>query len=76
MENCVCLLADKNYINRATSSIGKGIRLIAVHAGGGNGFVKGSLLIFKSGQTSAVYHKDMNFNNFSKNIKTVITVNS
>lgn len=47
-----------------TESIGKGPRLIIVHAGGENGFVNDGLLIFKSKQKTGDYHDDMNYENF------------
>lgn len=48
------------------SHIGKGPRLIIVHAGGQAGFVEGALLIFKSKSKTGDYHHDMNFVNFNK----------
>lgn len=48
------------------SHIGKGPRLIIVHAGGQAGFIDGALLIFKSKSKTGDYHSDMNFVNFSK----------
>ncbi|GBP05370.1 hypothetical protein EVAR_96658_1 [Eumeta japonica] len=46
--------------------IGAGSRLIILHAGGREGFVKDSLLIFKSSSTAGDYHSSMNFSNFKK----------
>lgn len=48
------------------SHIGKGPRLIIVHAGGPGGFVDGALLIFKSKIKTGDYYNDMNFENFNK----------
>jgi hypothetical protein len=48
------------------SHIGKGPRLIIVHAGGQAGFVEGALLIFKSKSKTGDYHHDINFVNFNK----------
>lgn len=48
------------------SHIGKGPRLIIVHAGGQGGFIDGALLIFNSKSKTGDYHTDMNFVNFSK----------
>lgn len=48
------------------SHIGKGPRLIIVHAGRQGGFIDGALLIFKSKSKTGDYHSDMNFVNFSK----------
>lgn len=48
------------------SHIGKGPRLIIVHAGGQAGFIDGALLIFKSKSKTGDYYSDMNFVNFSK----------
>ncbi|KAJ2954281.1 hypothetical protein O0L34_g2532 [Tuta absoluta] len=50
----------------ATNSIGKGPRLIIVHAGGRDGFVNNGLLIFKSHSKTGDYHGDMNTVNFHK----------
>lgn len=46
--------------------VSKGDRLIIVHAGGENGFIPNSLLIWKSTQTSGDYHHQMNATNFEK----------
>lgn len=46
-------------------AIGKGPRIIVVHAGGEEGFINNALLIFKSKQKTGDYHHDMNFTNFS-----------
>ena len=48
------------------SPISKGKRLIIVHAGYKEGFVKNALLIFKSGQKSGDYHDDMNSSNYMR----------
>lgn len=45
--------------------VAKGRRLIMVHAGNENGFVKDGLVIFVSGTKSGDYHDDMNWTNFS-----------
>lgn len=44
----------------------KGERIIIVHAGSADGFVKGADLIFKSKSKSGDYHDDMNFENFKR----------
>ena len=50
----------------AKKPIGKGNRLIIVHAGGEMGFIPNACLIFTSGQKSGDYHDDMNFDNYSR----------
>ncbi|KAF2898567.1 hypothetical protein ILUMI_07612, partial [Ignelater luminosus] len=55
--------------------IGKGKRLIIVHAGGKSGFVPNALLIFPSGSKSGDYHHDMNYENFSKWLETQVLPN-
>lgn len=64
--HCVssCWQSDKEL--GVTEPIGKGQRLIIVHAGGEEGFVRNALLIFRSKQKTGDYHNDMNFDNFSK----------
>lgn len=46
--------------------VSKGNRLIIVHAGNENGFVKDALLTFESGKKTGDYHNDMNFDNYEK----------
>lgn len=46
------------------ADIGKGRRLIIVHAGSRNGLVDDALLIFKSDSKTGDYHGDMNSTNF------------
>jgi transposase len=46
--------------------VGKGSRLIILHAGGATGFVPNALTIFKSGTKSGDYHHEMNSENFMK----------
>lgn len=62
--------SSKNWTDDSTkglfSLISKGQRLIIVHAGGEMGFIKDSLLIFKSGTTSGDYHSEMNSENYGK----------
>lgn len=48
------------------SHIGKGPRLIIVHAGGQGEFIDRALIIFKSKSKTGDYRSDMNFANFSK----------
>lgn len=55
--------------------ISKGQRLIMAHAGGEKGFVKNSLLLFKSGTKTGDYHDDMNFENFCKWIQEQVLNN-
>ncbi|XP_076545701.1 uncharacterized protein LOC143305550 [Osmia lignaria lignaria] len=50
-------------ITRSTSS---SHRLIIVHAGGKDGFIKGTELIFKPRTTTGDYHGEMNASNFEK----------
>lgn len=52
------------------TAISKGRRLIVVHAGGSDWFIRNALLIFKSGCISGTYHDDMNYQNFSKWVET------
>jgi transposase len=75
------IYVDETYVNSSLTTnkcwqsptelghlreIGAGRRLIVVHAGGNEGFIAGSLLIFKSKCKSGDYHDDMNFGNFKK----------
>jgi len=75
------IYTDETYINSSHTTlkkwtdqsnlalktpIGKGRRLIIVHAGSESGFVPNALLIFKSGQKSGDYHNDMNYENYKK----------
>ena len=46
--------------------LSKGQRLIIVHAGGKNGFVQNSLLIYKASSSCGDYHNEMNGANFEK----------
>lgn len=61
-----CWQSRKHKERGHLKEIGAGPRLIVVHAGGQEGFVNGSLLIFKSKSKSGDYHDDMNFHNFKK----------
>lgn len=58
-----------------TTPIGKGDRIIIVHAGSEDRFVKGAGLIFKSKSTSGDYHDDMNFTNYQKWIREKLIPN-
>lgn len=75
------IFLDETYVNQshnvrkcwqskeergATNAIGKGARLIIVHAGSRDGFVNNGLLIFTSHSKSGDYHGDMNAVNFQK----------
>lgn len=53
----------------------KGQRLIIVHAGSEDGFVKDALLTFKSGRTTGDYHHDMNYENYEKWVKNKLIPN-
>jgi len=55
--------------------IGKGERLIIVHAGSETGFVPNAGLIFKSKSKSGDYHDDMNFNNYKKWLEEMLIPN-
>lgn len=57
---------QSNTERGALSSIGKGNRLVIVHAGGSSGFVEGALTIFKPTTKTEDYHGNMNYNNFEK----------
>lgn len=46
--------------------ISTGERLIIIHAGGENGFIKNALQTWNSKQRKGDYHKEMNFTNFEK----------
>jgi hypothetical protein len=46
--------------------VSKGDRLIIVHAGGENGFVKDALLMWQSRASTGDYHNQMNFDNYGK----------
>lgn len=50
-------------------------RLIIVHAGTQDGFLNGSLLIFKAGKSSGDYHGQMNAENFQKWISEMLLPN-
>ncbi|XP_050293523.1 uncharacterized protein LOC126734047 [Anthonomus grandis grandis] len=71
--------SDKGWFDESLSGIRKpilkGQRLIIVHAGGKNGFVKDGLLIFRSGSKSGDYHDDMNHENFMKWVETQLLPN-
>lgn len=60
---------------RALTKKSAGNRLIIVHAGSQDGFIKGASLVFKSGTTSGDYHGQMNFDNFSKWLKEKLLPN-
>lgn len=53
----------------------KGTRAIIVHAGGEMGFIPGCLAMWKSTSTTGDYHKDMNFQNYSKWIQEKLMPN-
>lgn len=55
--------------------VSKGDRLIIVHAGGENGFVENTLLMWKSSQSSGDYHHEMNFNNYQKWVREMLVPN-
>jgi transposase len=61
--------------NCLKSPIGKGERLIILHAGGKKGFVPNALLMFKSGLTTGDYHDDMNHKNYVKWLKEKLLPN-
>lgn len=69
----------KNWTDNSTlgfkKPIGKGPRVIMVHAGGSEGFVNNALLMFKSGSTSGDYHNDMNHTNFMQWIQKQLLPN-
>ena len=52
-----------------------GSRLIVIHAGNRDGFIPEASLVFQSGITSADYHGQMNFDNFSKWMKEKLLPN-
>ena len=49
-----------------TAPIGKGERMIIVHAGTMNGLISGAKLVYKAGRSTVDYHHEINFKNFSK----------
>lgn len=55
--------------------VSKGQRLIIVHGGGEDGFVKDALLTFKSGKKSGDYHNDMNYENYERWVRTKLIPN-
>nr|CAI5829038.1 unnamed protein product [Callosobruchus analis] len=57
------------------SKVSKGKRLVMVHAGSSAGFVKNSLLIFKSGCKTGDYHDDMNSTNYEQWLKDYLIPN-
>jgi transposase len=86
-ENRRIIYLDETYVNKnhtaphcwqsdletgATKSVGKGPRLVIVHAGSEQGFVPNALRIWQSDKKSKKsddYHDEMNFTNFSKWVK-------
>lgn len=75
------IFLDETYVNKnhvtqkcwqsdtehgAMQNIGKGPRIVIVHAGSRNGFVPNALLMFKSHSKTGDYHGDMNATNFRK----------
>ena len=50
--------------------ISKGHRIIILNAGGENGFVPGSYARWKSTCNTGDYHKEMNFENYEKWVRT------
>ncbi|CAG9138604.1 unnamed protein product [Plutella xylostella] len=84
------IFLDETYVNQnhatqkcwqsntergAMKNIGKGPRIIIVHAGSRNGFVHNALLMFKSHSKTGDYHGDMNATNFRKWIDEKLTPN-
>ncbi|XP_050508858.1 uncharacterized protein LOC126886060 [Diabrotica virgifera virgifera] len=55
--------------------ISKGQRLIIVHAGGENGFVKNAYLKFKSNTKTGDYHSEMNYENYKKWLQEMLIPN-
>jgi hypothetical protein len=51
---------------------GKGDRIIILHAGGKNGLVPGSLLVFKTKSSTGDYHSQMNAENFQKWLREIL----
>ncbi|KAH9639654.1 hypothetical protein HF086_009107, partial [Spodoptera exigua] len=55
--------------------VSKGQRLAIVHAGSEAGFVPNALLLFKAGAKSEDYHDNMNFENYTKWLRTQLIPN-
>jgi transposase len=52
-----------------------GQRIIIVHAGTEKGFIPGAFLVFKSNQTTADYHKEINSNNYLRWVQEKLSPN-
>ena len=62
---------DNSEIGGTKAVLGKGKRLIVVHAGSEKGFVPGAALIMRTDGSSADYHSSMNsevFENWFRNL--------
>ena len=59
-KDCICVDSDGKRGWEVPSR--KGQRLIVVHADGGEGWIEGAGLLFKSKTNSAVYYDEMNQN--------------
>lgn len=57
---------QSSEVNGILTNTSSSNRLIVVHAGGKNGFVKNSLLVFKAGLTTGDYHGQMCSSTFEK----------
>lgn len=61
--------------NGMKQPVSKGKRLVIVHAGGMEGFVPNALVIYEAHKKTGDYHDNMNFDNYSKWIKTQLIPN-
>lgn len=67
--------SDPKSSEGVKTPLSKGSRLIIVHAGNENGFVKNAKLKFLSGRKTGDYHDDMNFENYQKWIREKLIPN-
>lgn len=77
-QNRPIIFTDETYIHSSNEClkkpIGKGARLIIVHAGGENGFVPEAYVRWKSNSTGD-YHNEMNYENYKKWIQEKLIPN-
>ena len=55
--------------------VSKGERMIIIHAGGRLGFIPNALLIYRSQQKTGDLHKEMNAENYIKQLRTMLIPN-
>ncbi|KAL4710668.1 hypothetical protein ACJJTC_003304 [Scirpophaga incertulas] len=55
--------------------ISKGQRIVIVHAGSEAGFIPNALLLFKAGTKSGDFHDNMNYDNYTKWLRSQLIPN-